>query len=455
MSESLPRDASSNLGLPYLWPAQAQKHVTHNEALDRLDALSQIVLQARGAVTPPPLPAIGQLWALGSLPTGDWTGEAGRLALWDGTGWQFMDPKAGWIAWDAATGQLCRHDGTIWQSYLPAHLEGLGIGTAPDAQNRLSVAAPSTLLSHEGAGHQLKINKAAASDTASLLFQDNWSGRAEIGLTGNDALSVKVSADGAAWTTALQVNAATGGVTMGGPLSGTAVTQTARDQTVGRLMKTGDGGVLGPVAHDGVAVADLPYGFWGNAVAATPPTGMPESGSALWAGWHAGNSAAALQFAARCDGTRGIYARARSGTTWAAWRKLYDQDSLLGTVSHDGTANTGAVLESGGTTTARYLRLACGTQICWGEVVLTSHAVTTAAGALFTSATAASLTFNKTFTAAPQLTLTVVEATGNPAIWPGLAGVTTSGGTVRLLSAAAVTPATIRLSYQAVGRWRA
>ena len=70
------------------------------------------------------------------------------------------------------------------------------------------MAADATLLTHDGSGHQIKVNKASATDTASLLFQTGFSGRAEMGLAGNDDFSVKVSADGAAWTEAL---AAAGG----------------------------------------------------------------------------------------------------------------------------------------------------------------------------------------------------------------------------------------------------
>jgi uncharacterized ferritin-like protein (DUF455 family) len=46
-------DLSARLSLPYLLPAQAQKHVTHNEALARLDLLVQLVLEAVGVDTPP------------------------------------------------------------------------------------------------------------------------------------------------------------------------------------------------------------------------------------------------------------------------------------------------------------------------------------------------------------------------------------------------------------------
>ena len=69
------------------------------------------------------------------------------------------------------------------------------------------------MFNHAGAGHQLKINKAAAASTASLLFQDAFSGRAEVGLAGDDDLHVKVSGDGTTWKEALLVNRSTGVVT--------------------------------------------------------------------------------------------------------------------------------------------------------------------------------------------------------------------------------------------------
>ncbi len=46
-------DTSPILGLPYLQPSQAQKHVTHNEALQVLDVVTQLVVEAFDADTPP------------------------------------------------------------------------------------------------------------------------------------------------------------------------------------------------------------------------------------------------------------------------------------------------------------------------------------------------------------------------------------------------------------------
>lgn len=75
-----------------------------------------------------------------------------------------------------------------------------GINTGADNQNRLAVASPGALFTHAGVSHRLSVNKANASDTASLVFQSGYSGCAEIGLNSSDGLSIKHSDDGANWT---------------------------------------------------------------------------------------------------------------------------------------------------------------------------------------------------------------------------------------------------------------
>ena len=57
---------------------------------------------------------------------------------------------------------------------------------------------------------QAKINKHAISDTASLLYQTGYSGRAELGLAGDDDFHIKTSPDGAAWRDAIVLKAANG-----------------------------------------------------------------------------------------------------------------------------------------------------------------------------------------------------------------------------------------------------
>jgi hypothetical protein len=91
------------------------------------------------------------------------------------------------------------------------NLAGVGVNATADATNKLSVASEAVLFNHAGASHQLKLNKASSTDTASLLFQSNWSGRAEMGLAGNDDFALKVS-DGTTWVTGLTILGTTGAV---------------------------------------------------------------------------------------------------------------------------------------------------------------------------------------------------------------------------------------------------
>jgi len=214
-------DTSPNLLLPYIQPAQAQKHVTHNAAIARLDTLTQLRLEQIGATTPPALPEAGQVFALGSGATGDWAGQDGTLALYSDNAWVFETPQDGWHAVDLDTGALVVWRMGVWQAPAGNATDTLGINTSADTTNRLAVASDASLFTHAGTGHQLKVNKAAATDTGSLLFQTAFSGRAEMGLAGEDNWSVKVSPDGAAWQTALRIDAATGAVGVG-PDAGTA-----------------------------------------------------------------------------------------------------------------------------------------------------------------------------------------------------------------------------------------
>lgn len=321
--------STPRLGLPLLLPAQAQKHVTHNEALARIDLLLQAVLEATGAEVPPGAPAEGAAWGLGAAPTAAWAGQAGALAQWRDGGWLFTPPAEGWLVWDRAAGMLRVHDGGGWIG-LGGTLDlqgiaGLGIAATWDATNRLAVSAAATLLNHAGAGHQLKLNKAAAGDTASLLFQTGFSGRAEMGLAGSDDFDIKVSPDGSGWTAALSLDRTTG------------------------------------------------------AVAA--PVGLTVAGQMAF--------------------TRG---------------------NILGAVAQSAGIPTGAAMERGSNADGDYARFADGTQICVSPLIA-SGAVTTAAGAVFTSGSL-SWTYPAAFAAGTRVGASGGAGNANRWLGIGAAGIT-------------------------------
>ena len=210
--------------LPLIMPSQAQKHVTHNEALTLLDGLVHLVINTEGDTTPPVSAQVDDAFLVGAPASGAWFGQAGKLAFNTDAGWRFAAPVRGIIAFFAAASELRIYEQGVWTKLGdftgPLSYATLGVNTNADAVNRLAVrsnAALFTALEAAGGGNgdvQVKLNKETLPDTASLLFQTGFSGRAEIGLAGDDALSVKVSADGSAWNTALAVNPANGIVTL-------------------------------------------------------------------------------------------------------------------------------------------------------------------------------------------------------------------------------------------------
>ncbi len=208
-------EISPNLQLPYIQPAQAQKHVTHNEAVRRLDIVTQLSVVSADQTIPPAEIVDGRRYIVASGATGDWAGQDGQIAYLETATWQFVLPATGWIAWVEDAGRQMVFDGTGWQlvtADVPSQVAQWGVG--------LAVSGAATLFNHAGTDHRLKMNKAAVGNTTSLLFQTGFSGRAEIGLAGTDDLSIKVSADGSAFQTALTIDKTTAKVSFPNGTSG-------------------------------------------------------------------------------------------------------------------------------------------------------------------------------------------------------------------------------------------
>ena len=218
------------LGLPFILPNQAQKHVSFNEAIGRLDLLVQARILSREVQDQPDMPIAGDAYILPDDAAGaTWQGRgAGQLAYFDeGKGWSFQVPGDGFRVWDQARGELLVFANGTWQAVTGSQggdsagvFEALGINTGIDPSNRLSVKSETVRLSYddavEGSGDvRVLVNKDASSDVGSVLFQTNNTGHAEIGLSGNNHFSIRTSSDGSNFATHMSVDHATGTVTAG------------------------------------------------------------------------------------------------------------------------------------------------------------------------------------------------------------------------------------------------
>lgn len=218
-------DQTARLALPYLAAGQMQKHVTLNEALTRLDALVQTAVVSATTTAQPPAPLDGDLHILPTAATGlAWTGQPpGTLMRAEAGGWSVVDAPDGLVVLIEDAGNLWVRDAGLWVeagSRLGAvqDLDRLGVGTAADAVNPFVARLNNALWTAREVGSggdgdlRLSLNKETSSDVLSLLFQTGFSGRAEIGLIGDDDLRLKVSADGSNWSEAVSLDRSTGRV---------------------------------------------------------------------------------------------------------------------------------------------------------------------------------------------------------------------------------------------------
>ncbi|MDD9908779.1 MAG: DUF2793 domain-containing protein [Ahrensia sp.] len=214
-----PNTETPVLKLPYLLAAQAQKHVTHNEALRQLDCLVQASAKDRNRSEPPVSPNEGDCHIVSPVATGGWAGQDNAIAAFQDGAWVFHLPQEGWRIWMESETALLVWSNDAWtdaaQDTTIENADVLGVNTTADSTNRLSVKSDATLLSHDditpGSGdHRVAINKAASARTSSLVFQNAFSGRAEFGLLGDDDWSVKVSANGSSWNTAMNIDGSSG-----------------------------------------------------------------------------------------------------------------------------------------------------------------------------------------------------------------------------------------------------
>lgn len=105
---------TSRLALPLVQAAQAQKHVTVNELLARLDGLVNLVLVSLYRNTPPATVMDGICFAVPPGATDAWTGQDGRIAIGSNGGWVFAEAHAGMRAFVTDTGVNAVFDGETW-----------------------------------------------------------------------------------------------------------------------------------------------------------------------------------------------------------------------------------------------------------------------------------------------------------------------------------------------------
>jgi hypothetical protein len=101
--------------LPLVDAAQAQKHVTVNEALARLDTAAQLRLVSISETVPPTTATDGEAYFVPTGAVNAWDGHSDEVAIFANEGWVFLAPKIGWRAWIEDITENAMFDGLIWR----------------------------------------------------------------------------------------------------------------------------------------------------------------------------------------------------------------------------------------------------------------------------------------------------------------------------------------------------
>ncbi|MEO1143643.1 MAG: DUF2793 domain-containing protein, partial [Pseudomonadota bacterium] len=137
-------ETSHHLNLPYILPSQAQKHVTHNEALRMLDAVVQLAVDNDQLTEPPALPVEGERHIIAANATGDWAGRDNQIAAFIDNDWMYFEPQTGWLVWNAANETLLSHTSTGWKAAgASEQVNLLGINGPATPNERLVVQSES------------------------------------------------------------------------------------------------------------------------------------------------------------------------------------------------------------------------------------------------------------------------------------------------------------------------
>ncbi len=136
--------------LPFLAVGQAQKEITHNEALVLIDALLCPAVEAELSLPPASLTDAdaGKCWLINSGASGLWQNKSEQIACWTGNSWRYLLPTEGMRVWNASLGTQIVRRTAEWQVSAPiADPNGGGV---IDSEARAAVTAILSVLRQSG-----------------------------------------------------------------------------------------------------------------------------------------------------------------------------------------------------------------------------------------------------------------------------------------------------------------
>lgn len=265
---------TTRLQLPLIAAAQAQKHVTHNEAIMRLDGLVQMTAKSYTTSAQPGSPSDGDLYLLPSGKTGaDWGGYSNYAVAhyYDGI-WHQYHPNQGWTCFVQDTAKLYYYTGSAWAQCAPISLitrqrftSGSGTYTTPAGCRQLRIRMKGGGGGGGGSGSTGPNDGSAGGDTSfnSVVAKGGAAGSSATGVVGaggsggSGTASVRIA--GAPGLRAIvQITSTTNGQQLGGGGAGAGGGAGGSSITAGGAgVANSGGGGGGGASTDAPAIATI------------------------------------------------------------------------------------------------------------------------------------------------------------------------------------------------------
>ncbi|NJM50618.1 MAG: DUF2793 domain-containing protein [Sphingomonadales bacterium] len=146
----MPQMQTARHKMPILFSGQAQKELTHNEALTVIDALINPVVIDEIAAPPVNLTEndAGKCWLVAPSAQDDWAGHDKKIAYWTGGSWRFLAAYDGMTIWNSAISAYCFYKLGEWSS--ANNINDATGGNVVDGEARLAVNAILALIRQIG-----------------------------------------------------------------------------------------------------------------------------------------------------------------------------------------------------------------------------------------------------------------------------------------------------------------
>lgn len=112
---------SNRLAITELASTQTDRAATVNDAIAKLEAGATCFSAIQVSLnTPPGAPAEGDLYVVGTAPTGAWAANAKQVAVYNNAAWFFLPLFEGQLAYDRSNNTLYFYDATAWSVFIAA-----------------------------------------------------------------------------------------------------------------------------------------------------------------------------------------------------------------------------------------------------------------------------------------------------------------------------------------------